>query len=500
MPMPDADIAAASSASRGASVVADRSRLPGVHPQLRRRRRRRSWRPRRPSRPLGPHRQRSGVDAIWINPWYPSPMHDAGYDVADYRAIEPAFGTPGRCRGADRRGARSAGSRCMLDIVPNHTSSEHAGSRPRCDGDQAARARYIFRPGRGQSGDEPPNDWQSIFGGPAWTRTKDADGRPGDWYLHLFAPEQPDLDWTNPEVAAEFEDILRFWFDRDVDGFRIDVAHGLVKAAGLPDAGGISNLAAPARSRIQPGTRTACMRSTARGARSRTPTSRHESSSPRRGWPTTSGWPDTCGRTSCTPPSSSTSCARPGVPITFAESSTMQWPPPEAVGAASTWVLSNHDVVRHVTAMRARSQIIWSKATGSGSAGDEPADLGAGYPSGPRSRDCWCWPFPASPTSTKVTSSGLEEVEDLPGEIRQDPDLVAVRLHRPRPRRLPRAAAVVGSAPPFGFSPDDASADAMAAATRHWAELTCRTTRPRSRVDAQPVPQRVAAAARASAR
>jgi alpha-glucosidase len=137
--------------------------------------------------------------------------------------------------------AHDRGLRVLLDIVPNHLSDQNAwfqaalaaapGSRER--------ARFIFRDGRGANGELPPNDWSSRFGGPAWTRVTDGDGHPGQWYLHLFTPEQPDLDWTNPEVPAEFEETMRFWFDRGVDGFRIDVAHGLVKAEGLPDVGAI---------------------------------------------------------------------------------------------------------------------------------------------------------------------------------------------------------------------------------------------------------------------
>ena len=152
---------------------------------------------------------------MWINPWYPSPMADAGYDVSDYRAIEPAFGTQAEAAALIAE-AHALGLRVLLDIVPNHSSDQHVWFRAALEGDAAARARYLFRPGRG---DGPPNDWQSIFGGPAWTQVAD-----GSWYLHLFDPGQPDLDWTNPEVRAEFESILRFWFDQGVDGFRIDVA------------------------------------------------------------------------------------------------------------------------------------------------------------------------------------------------------------------------------------------------------------------------------------
>lgn len=171
-----------------------------------------------------------GVDAIWINPWYPSPMADAGYDVADYRDIEPAYGTLTDAQELIAE-AHRVGIRVLLDIVPNHTSDQHAWFRAALADEPAARERYHFRAGRGSDGAQPPNNWQSVFGGPAWTQIAD-----GSWYLHLFAPGQPDLNWENLEVRAEFEDILAFWFDRGVDGFRIDVAHGLVKQEGLPDA------------------------------------------------------------------------------------------------------------------------------------------------------------------------------------------------------------------------------------------------------------------------
>jgi alpha-glucosidase len=171
-----------------------------------------------------------GVDAIWINPWYPSPMADAGYDVADYRDIEPAYGTLDDAQALISE-AHALGIRVLLDIVPNHTSDQHAWFRAALADEPGARRRYHFRRGRGAGGALPPNNWRSVFGGPAWTRLPD-----GTWYLHLFAPGQPDLNWEDEDVRAEFEDILAFWFDRGVDGFRIDVAHGLVKEAGLPDA------------------------------------------------------------------------------------------------------------------------------------------------------------------------------------------------------------------------------------------------------------------------
>ncbi len=180
-----------------------------------------------------------GVDALWISPWYPSPMRDAGYDVSDFRDIEPAFGT---LADADAlvADAHRLGLRVLLDIVPNHTSDQHRWFQEALAAGPGSteRARYWFRDGRGRGGEEPPNDWVSQFGGPAWTRVTETDGRPGQWYLHLYTPGQPDLNWENPEVRTEMEDVLRFWFDRGVDGFRIDVAHGLAKAPGLPDRGG----------------------------------------------------------------------------------------------------------------------------------------------------------------------------------------------------------------------------------------------------------------------
>ncbi len=174
-----------------------------------------------------PYLKDLGVDAVWLTPFYASPQADGGYDVADYRAVDPLFGT---LQDADEliRAAHDLGLRVIVDIVPNHTSDRH----PWFQDPELARQRYLFRPGKGESGELPPNDWESVFGGPAWTRTDR-----GDWYLHLFAPEQPDLNWDNPEVHAEFEAIMRFWLDLGVDGFRVDVAHGMIKAPGLPDIG-----------------------------------------------------------------------------------------------------------------------------------------------------------------------------------------------------------------------------------------------------------------------
>jgi alpha-glucosidase len=169
---------------------------------------------------------RLGVDAIWLNPWYPSPMSDGGYDVADYRSIEPIFGTLAEAEKLIQE-AHDLDIKIIIDVVPNHSSDQSAWFQEAlADGPgSAARERFWFRPGRDGG---PPNDWQSIFGGPAWTQVPD-----GEWYLHLFAPEQPDFNWNSPAVREEFLDVLRFWFDRGVDGIRIDSAAVLIKD---PDA------------------------------------------------------------------------------------------------------------------------------------------------------------------------------------------------------------------------------------------------------------------------
>ncbi len=179
-----------------------------------------------------PYLRDLGVDAVWLTPFYTSPQHDHGYDVADYRDVDPLFGTLGD---ADTliATAHDLGLKVIVDVVPNHTSSQHAWFQQALAAEPGSpeRARYVFRTGRGPEGEEPPNNWRSVFGGRAWTRVEGTD----QWYLHIFDTTQPDLEWLNPEVGDMFEDVLRFWLDRGVDGFRVDVAHGLRKAAGLPD-------------------------------------------------------------------------------------------------------------------------------------------------------------------------------------------------------------------------------------------------------------------------
>lgn len=177
-----------------------------------------------------------GVDAIWFTPWYRSPLADGGYDVEDYREIDPRFGTLAEAELLIEE-ALAHGIRTIIDIVPNHVSDRHPwfqeaiASAPGSE----ARARFWFHPGRGPHGDILPTDWVSSFQGQTWSRTEDAAGHPGEWYLHLFTPEQPDLNWNHPDVRREHEAVLRFWFDRGVAGVRIDSAALPVKDPALPD-------------------------------------------------------------------------------------------------------------------------------------------------------------------------------------------------------------------------------------------------------------------------
>jgi alpha-glucosidase len=177
-----------------------------------------------------------GVDAIWLSPFMTSPQKDAGYDVADYCDVDPLFGTLDDFDAMTAQ-AHANGIRVIVDLVPNHSSDAHPWFQAALAAEPGSpeRAHYIFRDGKGENGEIEPNNWQSVFGGPAWSRTTNSDGTPGQWYLHLFDSTQPDFDWTNEDVREMFRGVLRFWLDRGVDGFRVDVAHGMIKADGLPD-------------------------------------------------------------------------------------------------------------------------------------------------------------------------------------------------------------------------------------------------------------------------
>ncbi len=177
-----------------------------------------------------------GIDAVWLSPFMRSPQKDAGYDVSDYTDVDPIFGTLEDFDHMVSR-AHELRLRVLIDLVPNHTSDQHRWFQDALNEVEGSAERdfYHFKDGRGENGELPPNNWLSLFGGPAWTRLTNPDGTPGQWYLHLFDSSQPDLNWANPKVQTEFEDILRFWLDRGVDGFRVDQPHAMAKAAGLPD-------------------------------------------------------------------------------------------------------------------------------------------------------------------------------------------------------------------------------------------------------------------------
>lgn len=172
-----------------------------------------------------PYLKELGIDAVWLSPFYPSALADGGYDVDDYRNVDPKIGT---LEEFDTMAAalKEASIKLIVDIVPNHSSNRHEWFIEALNSPKGsdARNRYIFRDGTGDKGENPPTDWVSIFGGRAWEPVGD-----GQWYLHIFAPEQPDFNWENPEVHEDFKKTLRFWSDRGVDGFRVDVAHGMAK-------------------------------------------------------------------------------------------------------------------------------------------------------------------------------------------------------------------------------------------------------------------------------
>lgn len=417
-----------------------------------------------------PYLAQLGVDAIWINPWYPSPMADAGYDVADYRDIDPAYGTLEDAQTLIAE-AHALGIRVILDIVPNHTSDRHEWFRAALADEPGARQRYHFRPGAGADGSSPPNNWQSVFGGPAWTRV-DSGPLKGQWYLHLFAPGQPDLNWDHPEVRAEFEDILAFWFDRGVDGFRIDVAHGLVKEAGLPD--GADADAEPQAMLHTEGRHPAWdqdgVHEVYRGWRSVA-----ERYAPERIF-IAEAWVPSNERLA--------RYLRPDELHTAFQFDFLRAPwraewlrkvvddaisSAASVGAPPTWVLSNHDVTRTVTRF-SRSQPAhlvdteWER----GRWGEEVPD----HPLGRRRARAAALVQLALPGTAYVYQGeelGLEEIEDLPAEARQDPTWVQSGFTDVGRDGCRIPLPWNGTEPPYGFSPDP-GAGLWLPQPWHWAQ------------------------------
>lgn len=391
------------------------------------------------------HLSALGVDAIWFSPWYPSPMADAGYDVSDYRDIDPVFGTLTEVEALIAE-AHALGIRTIVDVVPNHCSDAHPWFQAALAGGPGAPERdlFWFRPGRGPNGDERPTDWIGEFGGETWTRTTNPDGTPGDWYLHLFAPQQPDFNWDHPRVRAEFEDILRFWFDRGVDGIRIDSAGLLVKDGELPevrpdqphpfhDLDGVHEIYRGWRRVADEYTDRALIGEVWLPDRQRfanylRPDELHAAFNF-----------DFLG------------CAWDAAALRESIDGTLSAHAP--VNAPATWVLSNHDVTRHVTRYgRADTRFSFAaKREGI------PTDLELGTRRA-RAAALLSLSLPGAAYVYQGEELGLYEVEDIPYALRQDP--MWERSGRIDPGRdgcrvpLPWG----GDEPPFEFSPEGAAA------------------------------------------
>lgn len=359
-----------------------------------------------------PYLRDLGVDAIWLNPWYRSPLHDGGYDVADYRDIEPRYGTLDEAE-ALIDDAHRHHIKVVTDLVPNHTSSAHAWFREALASPPGspARDRYHIRPGRGD-GSEPPTNWTSVFGGPAWTRLDD-----GEWYLHLFDHTQPDLNWTNADVIEEFRSIFRFWLDRGVDGFRVDVAHGLAKDMSYPDVGEAGELLGNAKTLHHPFW------------------DRDEVHDVIRGWrEVLDEYPGTMMVAEAwVAPDRLPLYLRPdeyhqSFNFDFLSS---EWDAAQmadvlqrsieaadAVGAAPTWVLSNHDVVRHPTRYGLPAGTDWRAWVLDGPHDALDADLGLARA---RAGAMLMLALPGAVYLYQGEELGLPEVWDLPLDVLDDP-------------------------------------------------------------------------------
>jgi len=396
-----------------------------------------------------PYLKDLGVDAIWLNPWYPSPMADGGYDVANYRDIDPIFGTLAEAETLLSR-AHDVGIRVLIDIVPNHCSVAHPWFRSALVGGPgcAARDRFFFRPGQGTDSAQPPNDWRSRFGGPAWTRVTEPDGRPGEWYLHLFDSSQPDWNWENPEIKREFEEILHFWFRFGVDGFRIDVADRLVKHPDLPDQAGWGRDEHPYRDR--------------EGVHEIYRRWRHIADTyPGEKVFVGEIWTDSpeqfiryIRKDELHSAFSFGLLACPWDEVRMREEISSVLSAHARVHALPTWVLSNHDVVRNVTRYgMGHDMSLWLTANGR----DAVVDIELGTRRA-RASALLAMALPGSLYIYQGDELGLPEVLALPDHVRQDPIFA-----RTEGRELGRDGCRVplpwfGDRPPFGFSEGGVSA------------------------------------------
>ncbi len=362
------------------------------------------------------HLRDLGIDAIWINPWYRSPLHDGGYDVADYREIEPRYGTVDDASKLISE-SHEHGIAVIVDLVPNHTSSEHAWFQEAIHSPigHPSRSRYHIRPGKGPDGSLPPTDWLSVFGGPAWDRLPD-----GEWFLHLFDHTQPDLDWTNPEVIEEFRSIFRFWLDRGVDGFRVDVAHGLAKDMTFPDLGARQgSILEATKSADHPFWDRDDVHEIIRGWR------RVLDSYPGDRMMVAEAWVPTAER-----------LAKYLRPDEYHQSFNFNFLQSEwtvaskraaiesaviaarAVGSAPTWVLSNHDVVRHTTRYGLPNGTDWRRWLLDGPHDLLDSDLGLRRA---RAMALVMLSLPGSAYLYQGEELGLPEVWDLPTDVLDDP-------------------------------------------------------------------------------
>jgi len=402
------------------------------------------------------HLARLGVDALWLSPFYTSPQNDAGYDVADYRDVDPRFGSLADADALIAR-AHELGLRVIVDLVPNHCSSEHVWFQQALASPPGSRerARFIFRDGKGDGGAEPPNNWSSNFGGPAWSRVTQADGSPGQWYLHLFDETQPDFDWTNPEVRTEIESVIRFWLDRGVDGFRVDVAHGLAKADGLPDVDPDANFHLTP-TYLMPMWDQDQVHEIYRSWRRITDEYGRAGEDADR---------ILCGEAWVTPADRLARYVRPDeMHQTFNFDYLLTpWLAPDqrqaitesleaaaSVGAPQTWVLSNHDVVRHATRLGYPQQPGRRNMEGIGPDDPQPdAELGLRRA---RAATAVMLALPGSAYLYQGEELGLPDATRLPDDVRQDPTWVhSGRTRRGRDGcRVP--VAWEADAPAYGFN------------------------------------------------
>jgi alpha-glucosidase len=417
-----------------------------------------------------PYLAELGIDAIWFNPWYPSPMADAGYDISDYRAIEPVFGTLADADALIGE-AHGHGIKIIIDIVPNHGSDQHPWFTEALTAGpgSAARSRFWFLPGRGNDGELPPNNWQSEFGGPAWTRVTEADGSPGEWYLHLFAPGQPDFNWSSADVRQDFEDVLRFWFSRGVDGIRIDSGALLSKDPALPD--------------LDPGTPPGpghpfVDRDDVHAIYQAWRAIADEYSAARQGGRMLIGeiWlPDAARLMRYVNPGELhtvfnfpyLNCPWDAAGLRQVIDQTLALSAP--TGSPATWVLSNHDVDR-VVSRYGRADTAFALDRRQYFHG-LPVDLALGTRRA-RAAALLTMALPGSVYIYQGEELGLGEVQDIPDELRQDP--IWARTGGADPGRdgsrvpLPWS----GNESPFGFSPAGAAAQPWLHQPKEWRDLT----------------------------